>query len=95
MGTVASMRPAPRSARWRSRAAAATRHITFTVSRTALGGTPALGCTAAAAAANPICALDPATVPPTLDGITAADVSPANELNPLAGPVAIQRVTIP
>jgi len=110
------------------RAAAATRFITFTVSKTALGGTPASGwsfavvltgqdgfssdqargfqptaqgyqfgvCTAAAVtAANPLCAVDPNTVPKAMDVITPTGVSQATELNPLGGPVVIQGVSIP
>ena len=110
------------------RAAAATRYITFTVSKTALGGTPASGwsfavvltgqdgfspdqargftqpaqgyqfgvCTSAAVtAANPICALDPTTVPKALDVITPTGVSQATELNPTLASVAVQGVTMP
>jgi len=109
------------------RAAAATRYITFTVSKAALGGTPATGwsfavvltgqdgfssdqargftqpaqdyqfgvCTAAAvAASNPICAVDPGTVPKAVDVLTPTGVSQATELNPLGGPVAIEGVTL-
>ncbi len=110
------------------RASAATRYITFTVPKEALGGTPGTGwtlalvltgqdgfsadqargfeptaadfqfgvCTAAAAvAANPICAVDPATVPRAVDILTPDGVSQAEELNPLAPPVVIQGITIP
>jgi carbohydrate-binding DOMON domain-containing protein len=110
------------------RAAAATRYITFTVSKTALGGTPASGwsfavvltgqdgfspdqargfqptaqpfqfgvCTAAAVAAgNPICAVDPATVPKAMDAITPPGVDQATELDPTRGPVVIQGVSLP
>ncbi len=110
------------------RASAATRYITFTVPKEALGGTPGTGwtialvltgqdgfspdqargfqptaqdfqfgvCTAAAVAANnPICAVDPATVPKAVDILTPDGVSQADELNPLAPPVVIQGITIP
>jgi glucan 1,4-alpha-glucosidase len=110
------------------RASEATRYITFTVSKTALGGTPASGwsfavvltgqdgfspdqargfqaqaqdyqfgvCTAAAVAAqNPICAVDPGTVPKAVDVATPAGVDQANELNPLNGPVVIRGVAVP
>lgn len=109
------------------RAAAATRYITFTVTKTALGGTPGTGwsfavvltgqdgfspdqargftqpaqdfqfgvCTAAAvAAADPLCAVDPATVPKAVDVLTPDGVSQAIELNPLAGPVTIAGVVV-
>ena len=106
-----------------------TRYITFTVSKAALGGTPASGwsfsvvlagqdgfspdqargftptaegyqfgvCTAAAVTAgNPICALDPATVPKAVDVITPTGVDQATELNPITNsPVVIQGVTVP
>jgi glucan 1,4-alpha-glucosidase len=53
-------------------------------------------CTAAAVAAgNPICAVDPATVPKAMDVVTPSGVSQATELNPLAGPVVIAGVAIP
>ncbi|HEY5514742.1 MAG TPA: glucodextranase DOMON-like domain-containing protein, partial [Pengzhenrongella sp.] len=110
------------------RASATTRYITFTVSKTALGGTPASGwsfavvltgqdgfspdqargfqptaqgyqfgvCTAAAVVANdPICAVDPATVPKAVDVVTPSGVSQASELNPLLGPVVVKGVTVP
>jgi glucoamylase len=108
------------------RASAASRFITFQVSKTALGGTPSSGwsfavvltgqdgfssdqargfqptaqdyqfgvCTAAAAG-NPLCAVDPSTVPKAMDVVTPAGVSQATELNPLAGPVVVQAVTMP
>jgi carbohydrate-binding DOMON domain-containing protein len=108
---------------------ALSRYITFTVSKTALGGTPASGwtfavvltgqdgfssdqargfqstaqpyqfgeCTAAAiTAANPICSVDPSTVPKAVDVLTPAGTSQANELDPtLHNPVRIKAVTIP
>ncbi len=107
---------------------AVTRFITFTVSKSALGGTPASGwrftvvltgqdgfspdqargfqptpqdfqfgvCTAAAAATgNPICAVDPATVPKAMDVFTPAGVSQAAELDPTALPAVLQGVVIP
>jgi len=110
------------------RASAVTRKITFTVPKSALGGTPGSGwsfavvltgqdgfspdqargftqpaqayqfgvCTAAAVAAgNPICAVDPNTVPKAMDVITPATVSQATELDPLNPPVVVQGVTIP
>ena len=54
-------------------------------------------CTAAAvAASNPICALDPATVPKAMDVIAPAGVDQATELNPITNqPVVVQGVTIP
>jgi glucoamylase len=42
-----------------------------------------------------ICEVDPSTVPKAMDVITPPGVSQAAELNPLAGPVAIQPVTVP
>jgi len=87
------------------RASAPTRYITFTVSKTALGGTPGSGWTFAvvlagqdgfsADQADPICTLDPATVAKAIDVIAPAGISQATELNPLAGPVAIAGVAIP
>jgi glucoamylase len=105
------------------------RYITFSVSKSALGGTPASGwsftvvltgqdgfstdlgrgfastaqsfefgeCTAAAiAASNPICLVDPGTLPKAMDVLTPGAVSQANELDPtLHSPVTIQGVTIP
>jgi len=106
----------------------ATRYITFTVTKAALGGTPGTGwsfavvltgqdgfspdqargfqpqsqdfqfgvCTPdAVAAGNPICAVDPATVPKAMDILTPAGVLQADVLNPLAPPVVIPAVTIP
>jgi glucoamylase len=58
-------------------------------------------CTAAAvAAADPICAVDPATVPKAMDVITPAGVDQAAELNPVGhvpatNPVTIAAVQIP
>jgi glucoamylase len=43
----------------------------------------------------PICEVDPSTVPKAMDVITPPGVSQAAELNPLAGPVVIQPVTVP
>ncbi|MGZ4609262.1 MAG: glucodextranase DOMON-like domain-containing protein, partial [Actinomycetes bacterium] len=110
------------------KASAVTRYITFTVAKSALGGTPTSGwvfavvltgqdgfspdqargfqptaqdfqfgvCSSAAVAAgNPICAVDPGTVPKAMDVVTPTGVSQATELNPLNQPVVIQGVTIP
>ena len=110
------------------RATSVTRYITFTVSKAALGGTPASGwsfavvltgqdgfsrtrraasrpqaqpyafgvCTSAAiTAGNPICAVDPATVPKAMDILTPPGVSQADELDPTQKPVTIEGVTIP
>ena len=111
------------------RANAVTRYITFTVSKTALGGTPAAGWTftvvlhgqdgfspdqargfaktpqpyqfgvcsqAQVDAGNPICAVDPATVPKAMDVLTPAGVSQADELDPTKHkPVVIRGVRIP
>ena len=54
-------------------------------------------CTAAAiTAGNPICAVDPATVPKAMDVLTPGSVSQADELDPTKhSPVTIQGVTIP
>jgi glucan 1,4-alpha-glucosidase len=54
-------------------------------------------CTAAAITANnPICAVDPATVPKAMDVLTPGSVSQADELDPTQhSPVTIQGVTIP
>jgi glucoamylase len=57
--------------------------------------TPALYATASLAAGNPLCAVDPTTVPKAVDVVTPAGVSQATELNPLLGPVVIQGVSIP
>ncbi len=105
-----------------------TRWITFTVPKTALGGTPGTGwsfavvltgqdgfspdqargfqplsedfqfgvCTPeAVAAGNPICDVDPGTVPKAMDILTPAGTTQADVLNPLALPVVIPAVTIP
>ncbi len=54
-------------------------------------------CTAAAVAAgNPICALDPTTVPKAVDVITPNGVDQAAELNPITNvPVVVNGVTVP
>ncbi len=53
-------------------------------------------CTAAAVAAgNPICPVNPGTVPKVMDVITPAGVSQATELDPRVQPVVVQAVTIP
>jgi len=44
---------------------------------------------------SPICAVDPNTVPKVMDTIPPAGVSQAAELDPTAGPVALQGVTVP
>jgi glucoamylase len=44
---------------------------------------------------NPICSVDPATVPKAMDVITPAGVSQDTELNPTLGPVVIRGVTVP
>jgi len=44
---------------------------------------------------SPICSVDPATVPKAIDVITPPGVTQATELDPTAGPVAIQGVPIP
>ena len=49
----------------------------------------------AAGNTNPICAVDPNTVPKVMDTITPAGVSQADELNPLNGPVTLQGVSVP
>ena len=107
---------------------AVTRYITFTVTKSALGGTPGSGwgfavvltgqdgfssdqargftqtaqpyqfgvCTAdALAAGNPICSVDPGTVPKAVDVITPSGVSQAAELDPTAPPVEIAGVRVP
>ncbi|MDP9240613.1 MAG: glycoside hydrolase family 15 protein [Actinomycetota bacterium] len=109
------------------RANAVTRFITFTVTKAALGGTPASGwkfavvltgqdgfssdqargfsqpagaysfgvCTVSAVAAgNPICGVDPATVPKALDVLTPAGVDQATELDPTQPPVTIAAVSV-
>ena len=54
-------------------------------------------CTAAAiTASNPICAVDPATLPKAMDVLTPGSVSQADELDPTKhSPVTIQAVSIP
>ena len=44
---------------------------------------------------NPICTVDPGTVPKAMDVVTPTGVSQATELDPTAGPVVIQPVTVP
>ena len=44
---------------------------------------------------EPICSVDPGTVPKAIDIITAPGVSQDTELDPTLGPVAIQPVTVP
>jgi glucoamylase len=44
---------------------------------------------------QPICSVDPGTVPKAVDVITPAGVSQASELDPTLGPVVIQPVTVP
>jgi glucoamylase len=44
---------------------------------------------------SPICQVDPTTVPKAMDIITPQGVSQAAELDPTAGPVVIQPVTVP
>lgn len=44
---------------------------------------------------DPLCAVDPGTVPKALDVIVPAGQSQADALNPLAGPVAVPAVPIP
>ena len=44
---------------------------------------------------QPICSVDPSTVPKAVDVITPADVSQSTELDPTLGPVVIQPVTVP
>jgi glucoamylase len=46
-------------------------------------------------ATSPICMADPSSVPKAVDVITPAGVSQATELDPTAGPVVIQPVTVP
>ena len=108
---------------------ALSRFITFTVPKTALGGTPTSGwtfavvltgqdgfssdqargfaataqlfafgeCTAAAIlASNPICSVDPSTVPKAMDVLTPGSVNQADELDPtLHSPVTVQAVVVP
>ncbi len=49
----------------------------------------------AAGGANPICSVNPSTVPKAMDVITPPGVSQDTELNPTIGPVVIQGVTVP
>jgi glucoamylase len=49
----------------------------------------------AAGGTAPICTVDPNTVPKAMDVLTPAGVSQATELDPTAGPVAIQPVLVP
>jgi glucoamylase len=44
---------------------------------------------------EPICGVDPSTVPKAMDVITPPGVSQASELDPTLGPVAIQPVVVP
>ncbi len=44
---------------------------------------------------EPICSVDPATVPKVMDTITPAGVSQSNELDPTRGPVVLRDVVIP
>jgi glucoamylase len=44
---------------------------------------------------SPICSVDPGTVPKAMDVITPSGVSQATELDPTAGPVVVQGVTVP
>jgi glucoamylase len=44
---------------------------------------------------EPICALNPGTVPEVMDTIPSAGVSQATELNPVSEPVVLQGVTVP
>ncbi len=44
---------------------------------------------------EPICSVDPATVPKVMDTITPAGVSQSNELDPTLGPVVLRDVVIP
>jgi hypothetical protein len=47
------------------------------------------------AAGNPICAVDPGTVPKALDVIVPTGVDQATELDPTAPPVVIAGVVVP
>ena len=49
----------------------------------------------AAGGTSPICSVDPTTVPKAVDVLTPSGVSQATELDPTAGPVVIQPVTVP
>jgi glucoamylase len=44
---------------------------------------------------EPICSVDPSTVPEVMDTITPPGVSQDTELNPTLGPVVLQGVTVP
>ena len=44
---------------------------------------------------SPVCSVAPATVPKAMDILTPSGVSQASELDPTAGPVVIQPVTVP
>jgi len=44
---------------------------------------------------EPICSLDPTTVPEVMDTITPPGVAQDTELNPVPGPVVLQGVTVP
>jgi glucoamylase len=48
-----------------------------------------------AGAMEPICSLNPATVPEAMDTIPPPGVAQDTELNPVPGPVALQGVTVP
>ena len=49
----------------------------------------------AAGGSQPICSVDPNTVPKVMDTIPPAGVDQATELNPLNGPVTLQGVSVP
>ena len=49
----------------------------------------------AAGGTSPICAVPPSTVPKAVDVLTPSGVSQATELDPTAGPVVVQPVTVP
>ncbi|MEO3868574.1 glucodextranase DOMON-like domain-containing protein [Nonomuraea sp. B12E4] len=49
----------------------------------------------AAGGADPLCAVDPGTVPKALDVLVPAGRSQADVLNPLLGPVTVPAVTVP
>ncbi len=44
---------------------------------------------------DPICAVDPSTVPKAMDVITPGGVDQVTELDPTLGPVVVQGVSIP
>jgi glucoamylase len=44
---------------------------------------------------NPICSVNPNSVPKVMDTITPSGVSQATELNPLNGPVQLQGISVP